>query len=100
MLLEIEEGGRIRFRCHTGHAYSLESLLAGMREGIEQAVTAAERAFHEASLLMQRIATQLKQHSHHEESERMMDASDRAKRKAEELRELLPDVDTVAATDK
>ena len=99
VLLEIEEGGRIRFRCHTGHAYSLESLLAGMREGIEQAVTAAERAFHEASLLMQRIATQLKQHSHHEESARMMDASDRAKRKAEELRELLPDVDTVAATD-
>ena len=100
VLLEIEEGGRIRFRCHTGHAYSLESLLAGMKGGIGQAVNAAERAFEEGSLLMQRVATQLKQHNQHEESVRMMDASDRAKRKAEALRELLRDADPVPAIDQ
>lgn len=78
VLLEIEEGGRIRFRCHTGHAFSLESLLAGVKEGIHKALSAAERAFEERSLLMRRIATQLKQHNQHEESVRMTDASDRA----------------------
>ena len=99
VLLEIEEGGRIRFRCHTGHAYSLESLLAGMREGIHKALSAAERAFDEGSLLMQRIGTQLRQHNQHEVSMRMMKASDREKRKAEAVRELLHDADTVPAAD-
>ena len=35
VLLLVKEGGRIRFRCQTGHAYSTESLLADIREQIE-----------------------------------------------------------------
>src|ERR1700749_2907719 len=27
-LLQLKEGGSMRFRCHTGHAYSVDSLLA------------------------------------------------------------------------
>ena len=37
VLLQMKEGGRIRFRCHTGHGYSLDSLLAAITEGIEEA---------------------------------------------------------------
>jgi len=100
VLLEVEEGGRIRFRCHTGHAYSVESLLAAMGEGMEHAMSTAERALEERSLLMQRIAMQLKQHNQHDASARLMDASDRAKRKAEALRELMRHADTVPAGDQ
>jgi hypothetical protein len=32
------EGGRIRFRCHIGHAYTIDSLLADITEGIEQSM--------------------------------------------------------------
>ena len=32
MLLQMKEGGSMRFRCHTGHAYSIESLLADGEE--------------------------------------------------------------------
>jgi two-component system, chemotaxis family, protein-glutamate methylesterase/glutaminase len=39
--LEFEEGGRIRFRCHTGHAYSVDSLIAAMNEGIEHTMSTA-----------------------------------------------------------
>ena len=35
VLLQVKEGGRARFRCHTGHAYSAESLLADIREQVE-----------------------------------------------------------------
>lgn len=38
MLLQLEEGGRIRFRCHTGHAYSVESLLFEIGTGMEDAL--------------------------------------------------------------
>ena len=35
VLLQLKEGGRLRFRGHTGHAYSAESLLAEINEGVE-----------------------------------------------------------------
>jgi two-component system chemotaxis response regulator CheB len=38
VLLQLEEGGRFRFRCHTGHAYSVDSLLAAISEGIEDSL--------------------------------------------------------------
>ena len=33
VLLQLKEGTRTRFRCHTGHAYSVNSLLAAIGEG-------------------------------------------------------------------
>jgi two-component system chemotaxis response regulator CheB len=95
VLLEIEEGTRIRFRCHAGHAYSVESLLAAMSEGIERAVVATQRAFEESSLLMKRVASQLKEHNQHEASARMLEASERAKRRAEAIVELVRQDDPV-----
>ena len=38
VLLQVEEEGRVRFRCHTGHAYSADSLLASINEAIEDAL--------------------------------------------------------------
>jgi two-component system chemotaxis response regulator CheB len=49
VLLQLKEGGRIRFRCHTGHAYSAESLLADIREQIEVQLWNAIRAMQEAT---------------------------------------------------
>lgn len=100
VLLELEEGGRVRFRCHTGHAYSVESLLAAMGAGIEQAVDTAERALEEGSLLMKQIATQLQKHNEHEASRRMMDASDQARRKAAAMRTVIRESDPVPTTDE
>ena len=100
VLLEIEEGGRIRFRCHTGHAYSVESLLAAMREGIDDAMGVAQRALEEGSLLMHRIATQLKEQKHNEASARLMEASERAKRRAEAVAELMREADAVPVLDQ
>jgi len=79
VLLEITEGGRIRFRCHTGHACSAESLLAAMNDGVEGAMMAAVRALEEAALLMRSVGAQLHQHEHIDTSRRMFDAADRAR---------------------
>jgi two-component system chemotaxis response regulator CheB len=56
VLLEMREAGRLRFRCHTGHAYSLDSLIADVREQIEVQLWTTIRTMQEGGLLMRTVA--------------------------------------------
>jgi len=56
-LLEITRDGILRFRCHTGHAYSVQSLLAEVSGSIEEALWSAVRAIEEQMLLLRHVAT-------------------------------------------
>jgi two-component system, chemotaxis family, protein-glutamate methylesterase/glutaminase len=60
VLLQLQEDGRVRFRCHTGHAYSIDSLLSAIGEGIDEAIWNAIRAVDESGLYMQMIADHLR----------------------------------------
>jgi len=51
----------MRFRCHTGHAYSIESLIAAVNEGVEDALWNSIRALHEAAMLLENVSAQLQQ---------------------------------------
>jgi len=55
-LWEIAEGDARRYRCHVGHAYSGESLLAAQSDEVEGALYAALRALEDRSAVSQRIA--------------------------------------------
>jgi two-component system chemotaxis response regulator CheB len=98
VLLELEEGGRVRFRCHIGHAYSVESLLAAMDQGIEQAMSTAVRSLEEVRLLMDRTAHLLDHRDERDAATRMRESSQRAKRKVEVLNELLRESESVPTT--
>lgn len=52
VLAALRDGGRVRFRCHTGHAYSAESLLASVGESIEDSVWNAIRGIEESVMLL------------------------------------------------
>lgn len=52
VLARIKEGSVIRFRCHTGHAYSADTLLAGLTDQIEQQLYSAMRGMEESILLL------------------------------------------------
>lgn len=56
VLLQLKDGDRARFRCHTGHAYSMESLLASIMEGIEDSLWTSSRSLEEGVLLLRRMA--------------------------------------------
>jgi len=45
------------FRCHVGHAFSLESLVREQSEGVERALWAAVRALEESTALSVRLST-------------------------------------------
>jgi two-component system chemotaxis response regulator CheB len=52
VLSAIKEGQRIRYRCHTGHAFSADSLLAIITENIEHSMWDCIRAMEESILLL------------------------------------------------
>ncbi|HEY0171969.1 MAG TPA: chemotaxis protein CheB [Pyrinomonadaceae bacterium] len=55
-LLQLKENGRTRFRCHTGHAYSADSLLAEITEHVEASLWNSIRAIDESVMLMRHMA--------------------------------------------
>src|SRR6185503_4296932 len=53
VLLQVKDGGSLfRFRCHTGHAYSIVSLLTDITEKMDDALWNSIRAFEEGELFM------------------------------------------------
>lgn len=48
VLASLQEGDRVRFRCHTGHAFSADSLLTAITENIEESLWAAIRSVQES----------------------------------------------------
>lgn len=56
VLLSLKEGDHERFRCHTGHAFSPDSLLAGLTEGVEESLWTTIRYIEESVMLLQHMA--------------------------------------------
>ena len=56
VLLRVRDDPDVRFRCHTGHAYSAQSLMAASQERIEEELWSATRALEESGLLMAEMA--------------------------------------------
>ena len=91
VLLQLKEGSRIRFRCHTGHAYSIASLLAGIEVGIEDSMWNAIRALEEGQLLMSRMVEHLSASHGTVDTAQLVARSAEAKRQADALRRLIMD---------
>ena len=89
VLMQLKEGGRIRFRCHIGHAYTVDSLLADITEGIEQAMGVAVRALEEGGLLMTQMAEHFQASHGDGYAERLTAAIGQARRHADAIRTLL-----------
>jgi two-component system, chemotaxis family, protein-glutamate methylesterase/glutaminase len=59
-LWELSEGELLRYRCHVGHAFSPDSLLAEQSVGVEDALYAAVRALEEKASISRRIGERLR----------------------------------------
>jgi two-component system chemotaxis response regulator CheB len=55
-LWQVDENKLIRFRCHVGHAYNGETLLAEQTEALEAALWTAVRTFKEKGVLARQLA--------------------------------------------
>jgi two-component system chemotaxis response regulator CheB len=89
-LLQLRTGRFVRFRCYTGHAYSVRSFLAALIESIDDTLLNTWRALEESVLLLEHMA----EHLHQEEP---MDSTvalfrqhaQEARQRAEQIRQLV-----------
>lgn len=57
-LFELRDGSIVRFRCHTGHAYSLETLFAQAEEELDKTLWSTLRALDERLVMLQQLKRQ------------------------------------------
>ena len=55
-LMSLNDQRILRFRCHTGHAFTAGSLLAAVQERIEEALWSAVSALEESAMLLGHMA--------------------------------------------
>ena len=55
VLSRLQEGNIIRYRCHTGHAYSVDTLMQAMNEKIEASLYSAIRGMDESTFLLNHL---------------------------------------------
>jgi two-component system chemotaxis response regulator CheB len=55
VLVQIKEGPIIRFRCHTGHAFSLKALIAEINDAIDKGLWDTLRAVEERVMLLRQM---------------------------------------------
>jgi two-component system, chemotaxis family, protein-glutamate methylesterase/glutaminase len=98
VLLQLKEAARIRFRCHTGHAYSADSLLAAVGDQIEDSMWNAIRSLEEGAMLMQQLAMHL-QESHGADAQALVNRAQEAQAQSNQIRMLVTQRETLAATE-
>jgi two-component system chemotaxis response regulator CheB len=57
-LVSIREGKLIRYRCHTGHAYTASTLLADVTKSVEESFWKAVRSLEETVILLEQSSRQ------------------------------------------
>lgn len=62
VLVRLLEGKFIRFRCHTGHAYTASTLLSDVSKSVEEKLWQAMRGLEETTLLLRQIGKHFQTH--------------------------------------
>jgi len=95
VLTEVQPGVFQHFRCHVGHAFSLESLVREQSEELERALWAAIRALEESAVLAQQIAAQ----EHGEVRARFSEQARSQRAQAEYIRRLISHTTVLSEAD-
>jgi two-component system chemotaxis response regulator CheB len=88
-LWEAGENGVPRFRCRTGHQFSLETLLEQQSQSVENALWSALRSLEERAAMLRRIAQRMSSRGHRSGAVRYARNADHAVQQALVLRQAL-----------
>jgi two-component system chemotaxis response regulator CheB len=91
VLVQMEEGPIVRFRCHTGHAFSLKTLIAEVNASIDTGLWDAIRAVEERVMLLRQMGELAQTAGDGAETQRCRRDADDAEKRLQPLRELVLD---------
>jgi two-component system chemotaxis response regulator CheB len=91
VLIQITEGSVLRFRCHTGHAFSLMSLVAEVNAAIDVGLWDTLRSIEERIMLLRQIGDMAHAANRTEEADRHWKQASSAEERLVPLRELVLD---------
>ncbi|WP_434577988.1 chemotaxis protein CheB [Pseudomonas sp. Z1-6] len=91
VLVQIHEGSIVRFRCHTGHAFSIKSLICEVNAAIDTGLWDTLRAVEERIMLLRQMAELAKAAGTPNEASELYKQADAAERRLESLRSLVLD---------
>jgi two-component system chemotaxis response regulator CheB len=89
VLSEVREGPIVRFRCHTGHAFSMQTLLADADEAVDAGFWGVLRALQERCLLLRDAAALARERDALDDVTELLDRAADCERKADVIRGLL-----------
>jgi len=70
-LWEIRDGPMLRFRCHVGHAFTADAVLAAQNDEIDRMLGIWQRAHQERAALARRMAAQERAEERHNLAEQL-----------------------------
>jgi two-component system, chemotaxis family, protein-glutamate methylesterase/glutaminase len=88
-LFEIQNRELLRFRCRTGHAYALESLVQNQKTKVEETLFSAEAALMEEIELLQLAAAQARAVGKDEQAAQIENTAEQAKARVGDLERML-----------
>ncbi|MDB5867834.1 MAG: CheB methylesterase [Polaromonas sp.] len=91
VLVQMEEGSIVRFRCHTGHAFSLKTLLAEINSAIDTGLWATLRAVEERVMLLRQMEELARTAGFSEGEAKWRHQADESEKRLEPLRQLVLD---------
>jgi two-component system chemotaxis response regulator CheB len=88
-LSTVTEGGLTRYRCHTGHAFTRNTLLASASKEMEENMWKTVRSFEEVIMLLEGSAKHLTESGNTEKAEEYSKRAEAVKSRSSELRKII-----------
>jgi two-component system, chemotaxis family, protein-glutamate methylesterase/glutaminase len=89
VLWELRDRNLLQFRCHTGHVYSSESMLAEQANDLERALWSGVRALEERAALARRMASHAREQQRRISETQFLERAEEAARHAQQLRQMI-----------
>jgi two-component system chemotaxis response regulator CheB len=87
VLTQLEEGSIVRFRCHTGHAHSANTLLNATSEEVEERLADAIRALDETVMMLNAMGERFAKTGNTRAAEQCFDKAREAHARSQPIRE-------------
>jgi two-component system chemotaxis response regulator CheB len=89
-LVQLREDEILRFRCHTGHAFTASTLLAGITEAVEATLWDAMRSVEEQAVMLEHIAGHFRASGRDASADQFMGKARQARSLSQVIHESLP----------